>query len=204
MGHAQQPTAEPVGDPDVALAVDGKTAVVESGLEVLGLARIGGGEARDVVDAAVGHPDPVLLVDAEVKWRPERLARLRAVALANDPALGQIALGEVDELALLDAEDPDIAAGRDDDPLHQPELAIEGDALRRRQRLAVLVEHRDRLAAVGGEPGVVLGVDRRAEGAAFHPAAGKAGGDRRKRLAVRRELGGVALPQTSPAPANRR
>ena len=76
MGHAKQPTAEPVGDPDIALAVDAKTATVESGLEVLDLARIGGGEARDVVDAAIGHPDPVLLVDAEVERRSERFARL--------------------------------------------------------------------------------------------------------------------------------
>src|SRR5579863_10193957 len=120
MGHAKEPTAEPLGDPDVALAVDGKTAAVEPDLEVLSLARIRGGEARDMVDAAVGHPDAVLLVDAKVEWRAERLAWLGAVSLANDPAFGQIALGEVHKLALLDAKDPDVSAGCDNDPLHQP------------------------------------------------------------------------------------
>jgi hypothetical protein len=35
-----------------------------------------------------------------------------------------------------------------DDALHQPEPAVEDDAIRRRQRLAVLVEHRNRMAAV--------------------------------------------------------
>ena len=89
-------------------------------------------------------------------------------------------------------------------PLHQPELAVEGDAVWRRQRLAVLVEHRDGLAAVAGEPGIVVGVDGRTEGAPLHPAAGEARGHRRERLAVRGEFGGVALPQRCPAPANRR
>ena len=152
------------------------------------------GKARDVVDAAIRYPDPVLLVDAEMKWRLERFARLRAVAFADDAALADIAFGEVDELALLDAQRPDIAARRDDDTLHQPEPAAEGDAFRRRQRLAVLVEYRDGLAAIGGEPGIVLGIHRGAEGAALHPAAGEACGDRRKRLAVGGEFGGVALP----------
>ena len=103
--------------------------------------------------------------------------------------------GKIDELALLDAQNPDVAARRDDDPLHQPEPAAEGDAFGRRQRLAGLVEDGDRLAAVAGEPGVVVGVDRRAEGASLHAAAGEARGDRRERAAVRRELGGVTLPQ---------
>ena len=89
-------------------------------------------------------------------------------------ALVQIALGEVDELALLDAEDPDVAAGRDDNSLHQPERAIKVMPFRGRQRLAILVELGDGLAAVGGEPSVVLGINSRAEGAAFHPAAGEA------------------------------
>src|SRR5271157_4494664 len=194
MSHAQQPTAEPVGDPNVAPAVDGKTAAVEPDLEVLGLARISSRKARDVVDAAVGHPNAVLLVDAEVKWCPEGLARLLLVALANDPALGQVALGEVYELALLDAQDPHVGAGRDDDTLHQTKLAVEGDALGRRQRLAVLVEYGDGLAAVAGEPCIVLGIDGRTECATFHPAAGEAGGHRGKRPTVRRELGRMTFP----------
>src|SRR5262249_51774036 len=116
--------------------------------------------------------------NGEVKWPEERLARLGAVAFADDPALGPVTVGEVQELALRDAESPHVAARRGDDALHQPELPVEGDAFRRRQRLAVLVEPRNRLAPIGRKPGVVLGVDGRAEGAALHAAPGKPGGDR--------------------------
>ena len=195
MHHAEQPVAEPVGDPYVALAVDGEAAAVVADLEILGLARIGGGKSRDVVDAAVAHPNPVLLVDGEMERGAKRLARLRVIALADDPALGQIALRKVDELAFLDAENPDVAARRHDHALHQSEPAAEGDAFGRRQGLAGLVEDGDRLAAVVGEPRVVIGVDRGAEGAALHAAAGKTRGDRRERAAIWRELGRVALPQ---------
>src|SRR5215469_3038994 len=37
VGHAKHASAEPVRDPDVALAVDVQAAVVDSGMEVLGL-----------------------------------------------------------------------------------------------------------------------------------------------------------------------
>src|SRR5499425_2431653 len=168
---------EPVGDPDVALAVDVKTAVDECGLEIFGLARIRGREARHFI-TGVRDPDPILLINGEVKWPEERLARLGAVAFADDPAPGPVTLGDVYELALRDAESPHVAARSGDDALHQPELPIEGDTLRRCQRLAVLVEHRNRLAPIGRKPGVVLGVDRRAERAALHAAPGKPGGDR--------------------------
>ena len=194
MGHAEQAGAEAVGYPDVALAVDVQTAVVEANLEAIDFGWIGCREADDMV-GAVRDPDPVLLVDGEVERRRERFARLGAVAFADNAALGPVALGEVQQLALRDAERPDIAVGRDDDALHQPEPAAEGDALGRRQRLAVLVEYRDGFAAIAGKPDIVLRVDRRAEGTALHAAAGKAGRDRRQRLAVRVELGGVALPQ---------
>src|SRR5499425_3474338 len=167
---------EPVGDPDVALAVDVKTAVDECGLEIFGLARIRGREARHFI-AGVRDPDPILLINGEVKWPEERLARLGAVAFADDPALGPVTLWDVDELALRDAESPHVAARRGDDALHQPELPIEGDTLRRCQRLAVLVEHRNRLAPIAGKPGDVHGVNRKSKGAALHPAAGEAGGD---------------------------
>src|SRR5262249_60929833 len=106
------------------------------------------------------------------------LARLGAIAFADDPTLGPVTLGEVQELALRDAQSPHVAARRDDDALHQPELPIEGDTLQRRQRLAVLVEHRNRLAPVAGKPGIVLGVDRRTERASLHATPGKPGGDR--------------------------
>src|SRR5208283_3983376 len=102
MGHAQEPAAEAFSHPDVAPAVDAKTATVEPDLEVLGLARISGGKPCDVVDAAISHPNPVLLINAEVKRRKERRARLGAIAFANDPTLGQIALGEMNQLALFD------------------------------------------------------------------------------------------------------
>src|SRR5215471_14735758 len=142
--------AEPVGDPYVALAVDVETAVDDCGLEVFGLARIRGREARHFI-AGVRDPDPILLIDGEVKWPEERLARFGAVAFADDPASGPITFGNVYELALGDAESPHVAARRDDDALHQPELSIEGDTLRRCQRLGVLVEHRNRLAPVGSK-----------------------------------------------------
>src|SRR5215813_6929508 len=169
--------AEPVGDPYVALAVDVKTAVDDSGPEIFGFARIRGREARHFI-ARVRDPDPILLINGEVKWREERLARLGTVAFADDPAFSPVTLGEVQELALRDAERPHVAARRDDDALHQAELAVEGDALRRCQRLAVLVEHRNRFAPVAGKPSVVPGVNRKSKGAAFHPAAGEAGGHR--------------------------
>src|SRR5215510_14377945 len=139
--------AEPVGDPYVALAVDVKTAVDDSGPEIFGFARIRGGEARYFI-TGVRDPDPILLIDGKVKWSEERLARLGAVAFANNPAFSPVTLGEVQELALRDAESPYVATRRGDDALHQPELPIEGDTLRRCQRLAVLVEHRNRLAPI--------------------------------------------------------
>src|SRR5215813_15272140 len=101
--------AEPVGDPDVALAVDVETAVDDCGLEIFGFARILGREARYFI-AGVRDPDSILLVDGEVKWPEERLARLGAVAFADDAALGPVTLGDVYELALRDAESPHVAA----------------------------------------------------------------------------------------------
>src|SRR5262245_24153589 len=143
--------AEPVGDPYVALAVDVKTAVDDSSLEILDLRWIRGREARHFI-AGVRDPDPILLIDGEVKWPEERLARLGAVAFADDPSLGPVTLGDVDELTLRDAESPHVAVRRDDDALHQPKSSTEGDAFRRRQRLAMFVEHGNGLAPVVGEP----------------------------------------------------
>src|SRR5262245_5710544 len=59
----------------------------------------------------------------------------------------------------------------------------------------MFVEHGNGLASVIGEPGIVLRINRRSKGTALHPATGEAGDDRRERLAIRVELGGVALPQ---------
>src|SRR5271169_2396620 len=136
MELGQQPIAEPVGDPDIAMAVDVKSAGTRTNIEILGVARIGGWKSCHVLGKGVAHPDSVLLVDPEMERTQERLAGFLSRALANDPALGQIALREVDKLALRGPEGPDIAAGRDDDALHQPEPAVESDAVRRRQRLA--------------------------------------------------------------------
>src|SRR5215472_773565 len=99
MRHTQKAGAEPIGDPDIALTVDVKTAVVDAGLEIFGLRWIRGGEARHVGSATVRHPDAVLLVDRKVKRRLERPARLVLVAFANNPTCRQIAFGEVNELA---------------------------------------------------------------------------------------------------------
>src|SRR5215471_21235927 len=134
--------AEPIGDPYVALAVDVEAAVDDSGLEIFDFARISGREARHFI-VGVRDPDPVLLIDGEVKWPEERLARFGAIAFADDTSLGPVTLGDVHELAFREAESPHVAARRGDDALHQPELPIEGDTLRWCQRLAVLVEHRN-------------------------------------------------------------
>src|SRR5271165_3769627 len=127
MCHAEQTAAKTVCHPDVALAVDGQSAAVEPDLEVLGFARVGGRETRDVIDAAVRHPYPVLLIYGQMEWCRERLARLRRISLANNPAFRQIAVGEMNQLPLLDTENPNVAAGRDDNPLHQSKTTIEGD-----------------------------------------------------------------------------
>src|SRR5262249_53917829 len=177
VGPAQSPIAEPVSDPNGPLAVYVKTGVDDSGPEIFGFARIRGKETRHFI-AGVRDPDPILLIDGEVKWPEERFAWLGAVAFADDPTLGPVTLREIQELALRHAESPHVAARRDDDTLHEPELPIEGDTLRRCQRLAGLVEHREALASVAGKPGVVLGGDRRAEPAALHAAPPTPGGDR--------------------------
>src|SRR5215472_16403152 len=111
--------AEPVGDPYVALAVDVKAAVDDSGLEIFGFARVRSREARHFI-AGVRDPDPILLINGEVKWSEERLARLGTVAFADDLALGPVTLREIHELTLRDAESPHVAARRGDDALHQP------------------------------------------------------------------------------------
>src|SRR5262245_42652636 len=117
--------AEPVGDPYVALAVDVKTAVDDSSLEILDLRWIRGGEARYFI-AGVRNPDPILLINGEVKWPQERLARFGAVAFADDLALGPVTLGDVDELALRYPQSPPVAVRGDDDALHQAEVIPSG------------------------------------------------------------------------------
>ena len=115
---SQTPYLKPKGVPGPPSTPDDALRCFEA--HATPCARFSGREARHVGDAAICHPDPVLLVDAKVEWRPERLARVRTGALANDPTRAQIALGKVEELALLDAQDPNVSAGRDDDPYISP------------------------------------------------------------------------------------
>ena len=100
----------------------------------------------------------------------------------------------MDELPLFDAEGPDIAARRDDNPLHQPELAVEGDAVRGRQRLAVPVEHNNRLAAISGEPSVSLALTAAPKVPPSIPPPVKPVMFGEIAAAVRCELGRVTLP----------
>src|SRR5215467_8039564 len=94
VGHAEQPMAEAVGNPHIALAVDVEAAVDDSGLEVVDSAWIRSREACHLI-ASVRDPDPILLINGEVKWPEKRLAWLGAVAFADDAALGPVTLGEV-------------------------------------------------------------------------------------------------------------
>src|SRR5262249_39685101 len=114
---------------------------------------------------------------------------------ADDPTLGPITLGEVEKLVFRNTYNPYVPARRRDDALHQAELAVEGNAFRRCQWLAVLVKDSHRFAAIGGQRELVVGIDGRAKGPALHSAAGKACGDRRKRATVRSELGCIPLPK---------
>src|SRR5271163_2648340 len=162
MRHAKQAAAKSIGNPYVALAVDAESAAVESsGLEVLGLAGIRRGKTCEVVGAAIGNPNAVLRIDAEMKGCFERLARLCAVALADNPSLGPITLREINELFFRDTQRPNISVWSGDDALHHSELAI----------------------------------DSGTEGATFHAWGRETSSYRRKRSAVRGELGYVALPQ---------
>ena len=80
----------------------------------------------------------VLLVDTEVKWSPKRFAGLILESLAEKFRFSRISLGDVNHLVLGEANDPHIRAGRDDDALHEAELAVEGDTLWRRSGLPFL------------------------------------------------------------------
>src|SRR5215472_14781413 len=79
-------------------------------------------------------------------------ARWNGAPLAHNAALRPITLGKVHELVLGNAENPHVTVGGDDDTLHQAKLMVKRDAVRRRQRFAVLVENRDRLSAVTVRP----------------------------------------------------
>src|SRR5262245_31003805 len=123
---------------------------------------------------------------------PERIFRLIHEEKLH---LLRIALGEIYDLGVLDVGRPDVAIGRDDDLLHQAELAAEGVTPGWSERFAGLVELDDGLATVAGAPDVVLGVDGEPETDALNAATGESEGHRRERLAVGRELGKVPGPE---------
>src|SRR5262249_18461059 len=70
----------------------------------------------------------------------------------------------------------------------------EVNALRRCQRLALLVEDGDGLTAIGRKPGIIFGIHCGAECASLHSPASESRGDGRQRMAGWRELGRIALP----------
>src|SRR5262245_15404375 len=125
----------------------------------------------------------------------ERLARLCFTPLAYDTAAVQIPFMKMKQLRFADAERPYIAVWSSDNALHQSELAVERNSLGRRHRFAILVEHRDRLAAIGTEPGIIVGIHCQAEGATLHATTSKSSGDRGNWFPVRVKLGRVALPK---------
>ena len=60
---------------------------------------------------------------------------------------------------------------------------------------AVFVEQRDGLAGGARNPNPVVCIHGGTEPGAFQAAAAKTGGGRRKRAAIRREFGHIAVPQ---------
>src|SRR5262249_42893609 len=131
--------SEPVRDPDVALAVDIHAASAPAAAEFLHFRGIRCGKARDVSGNRVAYPDAILLIDGEMERSDERLAWLDLAAFADNLTFRVITAGEEQKLALRNAQCPDVAAGRDDYPLHKTEPSAKSDPLGRRQRLAVLV-----------------------------------------------------------------
>src|SRR5262249_4281427 len=167
--------AQTARNPDVALAIYRKPTGAETDLELVHLARIGCRKSGDKIGAAVGDPNPVLLVNREVEWPEHRVfQRVEAVTLKQPFALGRIPFGEPDDLTFFEVQGPDIAARCHDDTLHQAKLAVEVVTLRRRERLAVVIELHNRPAAVAGCPNVVVSINGHAKADAFEAAAGEA------------------------------
>ena len=153
-------------------------------------ALVGSEAGKRVTESAegAGYPDAVLLVNAEVERAHKRPARRILEALAQQLGLARIPLGDVNQLVLGNAHHPDIAARRNDHTLHQAELVVEGDAVWTCQDLPFLSNFEMDVAAIAGEPDIVLVVNRITECAAGESAAVEASGYRRERLTVRREL----------------
>ena len=195
----RQSVAGRVCNPGVALAIDCHTFAARAGLEYLDLARIAGRKARDGVGDRVGDPNPVLLIDRQVK-RTVQLARPILVgrpcrSLAEEFGFARVALGQVHDPVIAEVECPDIAIGRDDDALHDAELAAEVVALGWRQRLSSLVEQRYGLPARAIHPHAVVRIDCGPESRTQQTPTRKPGGNRRKRMAIGGELRHVPIPQ---------
>src|SRR5208283_737521 len=120
--------ANGVGDPGVAEAVDGDCPGAKTDLDLFRFAGIARREARNSVGAAIGDPDPILLIHGEVK-RPLDLERaVNGFAIhgaAKDSPLRGVALRQIDDLVLFIVESPDVAIGRGDYALHRTQLSAE-------------------------------------------------------------------------------
>jgi hypothetical protein len=80
------------------LTVDAKTAAASTSAELFYFARIRCRKPRYVTAKPIRHPNPVLLINAQMERPQKRLARFYVTPLADNLALGQVAFGEVHQL----------------------------------------------------------------------------------------------------------
>ena len=171
----QAGVAEGIGDPSVAEAVDGDGPRAVPDFDLLGFAGIARGEARHRVAAAIGDPDPILLIHGEVE-RPLDLERaVHGFAIhgaAQDAPLRGVSLRQIDDLALFIVERPHVAIRRGDDALHLTQLSAEVVAGFGGKRLAgVAIEGGNGFAGETGGPHLIVGADGDAEAGAVNAAA---------------------------------
>ena len=77
--------AEGVGDPGIAEAVDGHGPRAVADLDLLGFAGIARREARHRVGAAIGDPDPILLIHGEVEGALDLERAVHGLAIHGEP-----------------------------------------------------------------------------------------------------------------------
>jgi len=97
-------------------------------LDLLSFGGIARREARHRIGAAVGDPDPILLIHGEVERHLdlERAVHWFAIHGApQDAPLRAVSLRQIHDLALSIVESPDIAIRRGDDALHRTQLSAE-------------------------------------------------------------------------------
>src|SRR5271167_2173530 len=115
------------------------------------------------------RPVPNRLVTQTLPWLSMPRPLLLIPVLKFSTLLGSEAGKRVTcSTPLFATQYPNVTTRGHDDSLHEAKPAAEINTLRRRQGLAILIEHRDGFAAICGEPGIVLGIDRGAERASFH------------------------------------